>query len=149
MKSRKFNSTTKSSAVRVAEAKLRVAQRNLRKALREDASKGFVACERDWDDDVNCALLPEGSIYAGKYIVYSISSQGMWKAAAVIVDNLDTSKLIDCNPFYDVDELREEGFKVVKKLRKSEGYSSDEPVTFKISPNETYIDFYDYDEDEF
>lgn len=43
VKSRKFNSTTKSSAVRVAEAKLRVAQRNLRKALREDASKGFVA----------------------------------------------------------------------------------------------------------
>lgn len=107
VKSRKFNSTTKSSAVRVAEAKLRVAQRNLRKALREDASKGFVACERDWDDDVDCALLPESSIYAGKYIVYSISSQGMWKAAAAILDNLDTSKLIDCNPFYDYDEDEE------------------------------------------
>lgn len=122
-----------------------VSKRN-RKGLRESV-QGFVACDVVYDDDVCAAQLPAGSAYAGDWIVYSISSRGMWIANAVIVKNFDTDRLFDCNPFCDPEELKASGFDVVVKLAKAKGYSSVEPVIFDVADGERFIDFYNYGTD--
>lgn len=128
--------------VRIAEAKLRIAKKVLREAQLAAKPTGFVDCDEVLnDDDVFAAKLPAGSVYAGDWLVCSISSRGAWFAAAVVVKNLDTKRLFNCNPFSKIENLQADGFEAVAKFT-AKGYNSEEAVTFQIAPGETYINYY-------
>lgn len=100
------------------------------------------------DDVVFAVQLPSASKYAGKWLVWSWTTSGMLDSSrAVIVNDLDTSELINCDPFCTLEELREEGFDVLDVCFESDGDGQAEPAVFKIAENETFIDFWDYDFD--
>lgn len=92
----------------------------------------------DFDDDVLLVKLPTESTYAGKYLVYSISSRGAWIAKGVIVDK-KPEDLLSFNPFEDKEEIEAEGYKVFATFT-SEGNSYLDPVIFEIAENESFID---------
>lgn len=100
------------------------------------------------DDDVLAVQLPEESKYAGAWLVWSVSSRGCWIAKAVIVRNLDVNRLIECNPFASVEELKELGFDAIAGDFRADGSDYTEPVVFEIADNETFIDRWGYDDED-